>query len=77
MTELKHKIVELVGGDADGKCIRIPAYATTIAVPMGKGENYKEVIYKQDEASPQRYLCELEEVDEYGYPLRLGDFYAS
>jgi hypothetical protein len=76
MPQLNHKLAELVGGNADGKCIRIPAYATTIAVPMGRGKNYKELIYIQDEATPQRYLYQ-KEVDEYGYPLQLGDFYAS
>lgn len=68
-------LVELVGGDADGKRIRIPAYATTIAFPIGRGKNYKELIYIQDEAAPQRYLYQ-EEADEYGYLLQHGDFYA-
>ena len=55
MSETKTKLIELVGGAADGKCIRIPSYATTIAVPMREGKTYKELIYTQDAVSPQRY----------------------
>ena len=56
MSKTKIKLVELVGGAVDGKCIRIPSYATTIAVPMGRGKNYKELVYTQDENTPQKYL---------------------
>jgi hypothetical protein len=55
MPKTRTKLVELVGGAADGECIRIPSYATTIGVPMGSGNNYKELIYTQDAASPQKY----------------------
>jgi len=56
MPIMKTKLVELVGGGGDGKCIRIPSYATTIAVPIGRGRNYRELVYTQDKAAPQRYL---------------------
>ena len=59
MPTLKTKLVELVGGSADGKSIRIPAYATTIAMPIGRGRNYRELVYTQDKAAPQRYLYQL------------------
>jgi len=56
MPKHKTKLVELVGGAADGKCIRIPSYAATIAVPMGRGKNYKELVYTQDRVLPQKYI---------------------
>lgn len=56
MPATKFKLVKLVNGDAGGKSIRIPAYATTIAVPIGAGRNYRELVYTQDSIAPQSYL---------------------
>jgi hypothetical protein len=55
MSETKTKLVELVGGAADGKCIRIPSYATTIVAPTWDNKVYRELVYTQEAASPQRY----------------------
>ena len=55
MRQQKTKLVELVGGAADGRCIRVPNYATIVAVPIGSGKNYQEVVYTQDVTYPQKF----------------------
>ena len=52
----KWKLVELTGGPLDGRCVRIPSHAPTIAIPVGRGRTYKEFIYTQDEEVLQCYV---------------------
>jgi len=55
MPQLKRKLAKLVGGDADGKCIRIPAYATTIAVHMIGFSSKREAMTECDRLNSRSF----------------------